>query len=188
MENFLRFIEPIVIAFGWLDGHPTISTLITSSFTGVFTVLFAVYIAQNWILRPKFKVELRDITDGSGKMLLITSVRQSFNPDEVHLLIAMDKETFDKKPIIQIREGKQGWIPLTCDTQDKNIHKKPHKVLSMTIPQLMHPNAPTGVLVFKKFDSPLEIYFAFRTKFGPFPKNDSPKIIESGRLPKLQIF
>lgn len=162
--------------------------LIIGSFTSVLGALLAVYLAQFWILRPKFKVELRDITDGSGKMLLITSINHSFSPDDVHLLIAMDKATFDKNPPIQIREGKMGWIPLICDTQDKNIHKQPHKVLSMTIPQLMHPKAPTGVLVFKRFDSPLEIYYAFRTKYGPYPKNDSPKVIESGKLPKIKIF
>lgn len=134
-------------------------------------------------------MEVRNQTDGPSKALVITSVRHGFVPDEVHLLIAMDKEIFDKKPAIKILEGKMGWIPLKCDApQDKNILNKKYKVLSMTIPQTMHPNAPTIVLVFDKFDGPLEIYYTLRTKFGPFPKNDSPKIVESGRLPKIKIF
>lgn len=187
--NLLGLIQPIETALNWLDAHPTISNTIAGTFSGAFTVFLAIYVAQNWILRPKFKVEVRNETDGPSKALVITSLRQGFSPDEVHLLIIMEKEVFNKKPSIQILEGKMGWIPLKCDTpQDKNILKRPYKVLSMTIPQTMHTNAPTIVLMFGKFDGPLEIYYTLRTKFGPFPKNDSPKIVESGKLPKIKIF
>lgn len=188
----------------YLDASPTLSGVASGTISGLISVFVAYWIATKWFawyMRPSFVLDIRDTTDDTGskyKTLFVTSKRQGFDGGRVYFLMLIEKSRFlelERKQRssngtqLKIFNRGRGYDPFIIDQkEEKNVLKKPYTKLSMTITENLYPDSPVPLLMFKVEETPLEIYYLIRTEKGSFPKNGSPKITETGKLPRMKIY
>ena len=200
-------IEFFASALDYLDASSTLSGIVSGTISGLASVFVAFWISTKWAKKffgPTFELDVRDANDNSTnepfKSLMVTSQNKGFDGGKVYFLVLIEKERFlelereqrrnnGKAMQIHNRGQPRQWDPFVFDNKEyKNIKKKPYVKLSMTITEDMHPASPVPHLLFKVGDTPLEMFYLIRTQNGSFPHNATPKVVETGKLPKIKIY